>query len=67
MNQYYFQDNAFWTNDTKTALKCIRVSRLDNGKEKTEVLTSEQGDGNWDSIISELTIAGIDASSENRR
>lgn len=67
MNHYYYQDNAFWTNDTKTALKCIRVSRLENGKEKTEVLTSEEGDGIWDSIISELTIPGIDASSEKRK
>lgn len=67
MKSYYYQDNAFWTNDAKTALKCIRVSRLENGQEKTEVVASEQGDAHWNSIISELTIQGIDASSEKRR
>lgn len=66
MKTFYYQDNAFWTNESRTSLKCIRVSQ-ENGKEKTDVLSVKQGDRLWDSVISELTIAGIDASSEKRR
>ena len=67
MKNYYYLDNAFWENEQKTALKCIRVTKLENGSEKSDVLAITNTDPLWEDVIKELTIAGINASSAERQ
>ena len=73
MSQYRFLENAFWENEDRTQLKCIRMTYLGPGKEKKEELSLSKynNDGTENDLFREvvdiLTIDGIDTSSSKRK
>lgn len=69
---YRFLNNAFWENNEKTQLKCIRVETLSDGKERSKVLSLSKfrPDGSPDALFKEvidtLTIPEIDRTTAER-
>lgn len=69
---YFFMDNAFWENEEKTVVKCIRVTKLPDGKEKKDILSVPQfkRDGSlnpmWEEVMQKLTVEGINRTHAER-
>lgn len=69
---YYYMDNAFWEREDKSLIKCIRMTKLPDGREKKDILSvpklrsNGQPNPQYDEVIRELTIEGIDRSHQER-
>ena len=71
-NTYYFMDNAFWENEEKTVVKCIRITKLPNGQEKKDILSVPQFKNGgalnpmWEDVMGKLGVEAINRSHAER-
>ncbi len=72
MPNYHFLDNAFWEKDDKTLVKCIRITKLADGREKKDILSIPKfrADGSsnpqFEEVVNALTMEGIDRTHQER-
>lgn len=72
MANYHYLPDAFWENSEKTKLKCIRITKLNDGKEKKDVLTLDKhlpnGSPNskFTEAVNQITIPQIDKFTKER-
>tara|TARA_R110000868_G_scaffold30953_8_gene113918 strand:+ start:1446 stop:1910 length:465 start_codon:yes stop_codon:yes gene_type:complete len=72
VKKYHYLDNAFWEENDKSKLKCIRVTELEGGRTKKTVLSisKTRPDGSPDPVYNEvvdmLGQEAIDAYTEKR-
>lgn len=72
--RYEYQDNAFWEDENRTALKCIRLTYLEDGtnKKQKDILQFRKyrRDGsvcpNFKEVVEKVGIARIDKNTEER-
>jgi len=72
MRKVRYLDNAFWEDNEKTQLKCIRMTTLDSGDERKDILSvskfNKDGTENPEfiEIINFLSLEAIDRSHKER-
>jgi len=72
MSNYYYLKDAFWENNDKTKLKCIRMTKLSDGREKKDVLSLDKllpnGSPNptFNEAVEQITIAAIEKFTKER-
>jgi len=72
MKKVRYLDNAFWEDNEKTQLKCIRMTTLDSGDERKDILSvskfNKDGTENPEfiEIINFLSLEAIDRSHKER-
>ena len=72
MKKVRYLDNAFWEDNEKTQLKCIRMTTLDSGDERKDILSvskfNKDGTENPEfiEIINFLSLEAIDLSHKER-
>lgn len=72
MKTYRYLDNAFWEVPDKSVLKCIRITELDGGKTKKDILSIRKflRDGSinpqYNEVIDAVGIDAIDRYTEQR-
>lgn len=72
MRKVRYLDNAFWEDNEKTQLKCIRMTTLDSGDERKDILSvskfNKDGSENQEfkEIVNFLSLEAIDRSHKER-
>ena len=67
MAKYRYLDNAYWEEADRSKLKCIKMTQLEDGREKKTILEVDREDPIYKEVVSTFGIERIDHHTEVRK